>query len=261
MVCGWSAQFDGFIVDYGTTPEQPASYFTMRQATRTMKSFAPNAGIEGVIYAGLEAIVNAKAGREWMREDGTPMRIQRINIDAGHKPDTVCQMCRQSHHAAVMWPAKGWGINAGSKPVSEYDRSRAFVGENWWIPHKRTQMLRTVYGDVNWWKSFVRDRFATAMGDRGCLSIFGEKAFEHKLLADHLTSETAVRTEGHGRVVEQWKLIPRDNHWLDCLVGCAIGASMLGAKLYVPEGPNGVTVRKRVKMSEIQARKREERAR
>jgi len=262
MICGWSAQFDGFIVDYGTTPEQTASYFTMRQATRTMKSLAPNAGTEGVIYAGLDAVVNAKAEREWMREDGTPMRLQRINIDAGYKTTTVHQLCRQSQHAAVLWPAKGEGINAGRKPIGEYDRARAFVGANWWIPKTRTQILRTVHADVNWWKSFVRDRFATAMGDRGCLSVFGDKPYEHKLLADHLTSESAVKTEGHGRVVEEWKLPPgRDNHWLDCLVGCAIGASMLGSKLYVPEAPGGPVVRKRVKLSEIQARKRGEHGR
>jgi hypothetical protein len=56
---------------------------------------------------------------------------------------------------------------------------------------------------------------------------------QHRLLAEHLTSEYRVRTEGRGRTVDEWKLRPErpDNHWLDCLVGCAVAASMDGAVL------------------------------
>ena len=52
--------------------------------------------------------------------------------------------------------------------------------------------------------------------------------------ADHVAgSESWTRTEGQGRVVQEWRLRPAapDNHWLDCLVGCAVAASMLGATL------------------------------
>jgi hypothetical protein len=40
-------------------------------------------------------------------------------------------------------------------------------------------------------------------------------------------------THGHGRDVQEWKLKPSrpDNHWLDCLVGCAVAASICGVKL------------------------------
>jgi len=42
-----------------------------------------------------------------------------------------------------------------------------------------------------------------------------------------------VKTEGRGRKVDEWKLRPEasDNHWLDGIVGCAVAASMLGARL------------------------------
>ena len=38
---------------------------------------------------------------------------------------------------------------------------------------------------------------------------------------------------GHGRDVQERKPKPTraDNHWLDCLVGCAVAASMCGVKL------------------------------
>jgi len=71
------------------------------------------------------------------------------------------------------------------------------------------------------------------MGDPGCLSLFGRQGSEHQLLAEHLTAEYRVRTEARGRIVDEWKLRPdgRDNHWFDCLVGCAVAASIQGAAL------------------------------
>jgi hypothetical protein len=61
----------------------------------------------------------------------------------------------------------------------------------------------------------------------------GSHADQHRLLADHLTAEYRVRTEGRGRSVDEWKMRPEraDNHGLDCLVGSAVAASMLGAEL------------------------------
>jgi hypothetical protein len=57
---------------------------------------------------------------------------------------------------------------------------------------------------------------------------------EHRLLSEHLSAEYRVRTEARGRPVDEWKLKANavDNHWLDCLVGCAAAASMLGVSLF-----------------------------
>ena len=87
--------------------------------------------------------------------------------------------------------------------------------------------------DTNYWKSFVHARLAVPMGDAGCLSLFGRKPDQHRLFAEHLTSEYRVKTEGRGRTVDEWKLRldGLDNHWLDALVGCTVAASMEGAVL------------------------------
>ena len=65
------------------------------------------------------------------------------------------------------------------------------------------------------------------MGDRGCLSIFGSNPETHRMLAEHLTSENFIRTDGRGRSVDEWKQLPEqsDNDWLDCLIGSADAAS------------------------------------
>jgi hypothetical protein len=101
--------------------------------------------------------------------------------------------------------------------------------------------------DTNYWKSFVHERLATAMGDPGCLSIFGRKAVEHH----------RVRTEGRGRTVDEWKLPVHkpDNHWLDCVVGCAAAASMQGVER-IGAAIQPQQERKRLKLSELQLKKR-----
>jgi len=38
---------------------------------------------------------------------------------------------------------------------------------------------------------------------RGCLSLFGDKLPLHRLLAEHLTAEYFVKTEGRGRIVDE----------------------------------------------------------
>jgi hypothetical protein len=86
---------------------------------------------------------------------------------------------------------------------------------------------------VNYWKSFVHEHLAIAPGDAGSLTIFGRER-DHELFGQHIAnSETWTETEGWGRKVREWTLRPAkpDNHWLDCLVGCSVGASMLGCCL------------------------------
>jgi hypothetical protein len=118
---------------------------------------------------------------------------------------------------------------------------------------RHTNEFQHVQIDTNYWKSFIHDRLVMATGDRGALSLFGKSAAEHRHFADHIAaSETWVRTEGHGRQVKEWRLKPAapDNHWLDCLVGCAAAASMLGVVLPGTKPPKK-PVRRR-SMSEMQ---------
>ncbi|HMO85482.1 MAG TPA: hypothetical protein PKC18_11250, partial [Lacipirellulaceae bacterium] len=89
---------------------------------------------------------------------------------------------------------------------------------------------------------------AVAMGDRGCLSLFGDGPDQHRLFADHISAEYRVKTEGRGRTVDEWKLRPErtDNHWFDGLVGCAVAASMQGVMLH---GTDAIAQAKRGRVS------------
>jgi len=122
----------------------------------------------------------------------------------------------------------------------------------------RTTEIRHFQFNANYWKTFVHARLATTPGDRGCLTLYGRSANEHRLFAEHIAgSEVSTVTEGHGRVVREWALRPSrpDNHWLDCLVGCAVAASVQGAVLAGTDH-GAPASRQRVRLSELQRSRR-----
>ncbi len=260
-VVAWEDDFTGYVVDYGAYPDQQRAYFTLREAQKTLARAAPNTGLEGSIYAGLEKLTDDYLSRRWRRDDGAELRIERCLIDAnwGQSTDVVYQFCRKSTHANLVMPSHGRYVGASSIPFSEYKRKRGErVGHHWRIPNVQgRRQVRHVLIDTNYWKSFIHARLSVAMGDPGCMSLFGRKSGEHQLIAEHLTAEYRVRTEARGRVVDEWKLRAgrQDNHWLDCLVGCAVAASIQGAVLPGTE-VRSTAARQFIRLSDVQRSRR-----
>ena len=259
-VIAWEGDFTGYLVDYGTYPDQKRPYFTLRDARATLAVATKAGGLEGCIYAGLERLTADRLTREWKRDDGAMLRIEKCLIDAnwGSSTDVVYQFCRQSQFAGIVMPSHGRFVGASSQPFSEYKRKPGDrVGHNWRIPnvHGKRAVRHVVY-DTNFWKTFIHARLAVAMGDRGCLSHFGDTPETHRLLAEHLSAEYRVRTEGRGRIVDEWKQRPErgDNHWFDCVVGCAVAASMQGVSL---PGAESLAAKKlgRVSFAELQRKR------
>lgn len=259
MVCGWESDFTGYVLDYGTWPDQRQPYFTLRGLRHTLAAATKGAGIEGAIYASLEACTGDLLGRRWQRDDGAALPIERLLIDAnwGQSTDVVYQFCRQAAQAAVLLPSHGRFVGAASMPFSDYQKKRGDrVGHHWRIPAvvgKRT--VRHLLYDTNFWKTFIYARLAVPMGDPGCLSLFGRDPERHRLLSEHLTAEYRIRTSGRGRELDEWKLRPVgfDNHWFDAVVGCAVAASMGGVILEGAALPPPVQ-RARIKLSDLRQR-------
>ena len=104
------------------------------------------------------------------------------------------------------------------------------LGFNWKMTNVAgKRAIRHVIFDSNFGKSFIHARLAVMLGDAGSLSFYGRRPDIHQLIAEHLTAEYRVKTVGRGRTVDEWKIRPdrSDNHWLDCLAGCAVCASMI----------------------------------
>lgn len=261
MLCGWEPDFTGYVLDYGAWPEQKRQYFTLRDIRRTIQQQKPDAGIEGAIYFALEKLTEEKLPHHYRREDGLNMKISRCMIDAnwGQSTDVVYQFCRQSSFSGIVLPSHGKYVGASSIPFSEYKRKKGDrVGLHWRIPNTTgKRAMRHVLIDTNYWKSFVHARLSVAMGDPGALSLFGRDEQFHRLLADHLTAEYCVQTQAKNKTVDEWKLkaIRPDNHWLDCLVGCAVAASIEGAKLFGTQENEYGACKKPLRLSELARKK------
>ena len=255
VVTAWAENFTGSVIDYGAWPDQHRREFSLADANPTIQSEFPRAGLEGGLYAALTALTDDLLGREWEREDGAVLKIERALIDAnwGQSTDLVYEFCRESKFAGIVLPSHGRYVGASSKPMTEYRKQPGDrLGFNWMMPSViKKRAVRHVIFDSNFWKSFVHARLAVPTGDHGSLTLYGRIPGIHQLLAEHLTAEYRVKTSGRGRTVDEWKLKPEhhDNHWLDCLAGCAVCGSMLGCSL--PEfGAVVVKKKGRIKLSE-----------
>ena len=276
VVIAWAEDFTGAVLDYGSWPDQHRHEYSLADANPSIQTLFPKAGFEGALYAALSALTDECLGREWEREDGAVLKIERALVDAnwGQSTDVVYQFCRQSSHAGVILPSHGRYVGASSKPMTEYRKQQGDrLGFNWMIPNVAgKRAIRHVIYDTNYWKSFIHARLAVPVGDKGSLTLYGRIPGAHQLFAEHLTAEYRVKTQGRGRTVDEWKLKPQshDNHFLDCVAGCAVCGSMLGASL--PETlpakldrkpmirlsdkrPGGIPPNGRLKLSELRRQK------
>lgn len=235
-LCAWEMDFNGVVVDYGTFPKQRRSYFQLSDASPTLERVNPGKTLETAIYLGLQELTEQLFNETYLREDGVDVPIQRVLIDANWGPmtDLVYQFIAESPFRARLTPSHGQYLGASSKPYSELPIKKGdLIGPHWRMPKEAIRRsLRRVLIDTNYWKSFILARLKAGQGDIGRLTIDGSPN-EHVLFASHLASEYCVPTQARGIRVDEWKQRSNkaDNHWFDCLVGCAVAASISGAKL------------------------------
>ena len=251
-VVGWEDAFRGHVIAYGTWPSQHLAYYTLRDLRYTIQRAYPGLSFEGALYAALGDLTEELLGKEWPIDGGGGQRVDRMGIDAnwGESTDTIYRFCRQSKWAASLRPMHGTAETASSKPLIYPGRKRKkgeIVGEQWIIP--AAAPIRHITFEGNYWKSKTAGFITTPIGEHGALDIHAGDA---RLLADHWTSEYPVRTEGRGRTIDEWKLLPgRDNHYWDNVIGSAVLASTLGITSGHKTGPRRQSKRRPKKATKL----------
>lgn len=239
-VCGFSDSFKGAVIQYGTWPEQTTEYFSLATAKQTLSLKYPTAGLEAKFTAALNALYDELLKRDWPRENSPPLKLSRAMTDAnyGNSRDTVYEVIRRRNAGMLLLPSHGYGIGPAKQPISEWkgkDGDRR--GENWQITTGGRGQIHVNF-DSNAWKSFLFQRLIVPAGDPGSFVLYGDNAYRHRLLSDHLTAETfdRVTSQNTGRTVDMFSLKQSrpDNHWLDCMVGCFVAASIDGCSLEIP---------------------------
>ena len=234
QIMGFEQRRKPYVIDYGTWPEQPVKDFTLSRIRYTLRRKYPNCALEAAIYSGIAGLLEHLYGLRLKKGDYTAA-IDRVFADTGYVADLW-------HNAKTLCPqlvlTKGIGIKAGNRPMTEWERKPGeVIGDHWIQSRPQNRDHPVVQIDVNHWKNIVAEACSAAPGDPSGLTIYGDSRTIHTLYASHMDAESFVETEGRGRKLIEWKLKPgRDNHWLDCAVGCFVGASMLGAR------PDGVPV-------------------
>lgn len=238
--------FSTHIVEYDAWPKQNRAYFSLRQVKKggkTLQTKYPGQSVEGCWFNGMRDFTEEMMTKNFSTEDGAQIKTEIIGFDAndGNARETVFTFCRKSNHKVI--PTTGTAVTASGRPFGELPRKIGEVkGLNWRVPTvKVAGMVRHIYADVNYWKSFTRSRIFTAQASAGSMTIYGTKDTDHRMLFEHMVSEYSVETEGRGRKVDEWskRLKFPDNHLFDSTTQCHILASYLGTVLKGTEEQGG----------------------
>jgi len=245
-----SDNFTAWVIDYGGFPHQQQRYFTLRKANPNFETVYTGMGLEGKIRRALDDLTGEFLGKQYVRNDGLGMKIECCLVDSGwgESTDAVYDFAKESVYSSIIYSAKGKGITAAQKPFTEYKKQVGTrLGFNWRIYKVAKKSARLFEYDTNFFKSFFRQRLFTPIGDPGSLTIWGKNIEQHRMLAEHWTSEISVLTSAGSRKVDIWTLIPnRDNHLLDFIVGAYAAASHAGCKLQYKTGPKTLKPQKRL---------------
>lgn len=237
----WSMDFSGWVIDYGTWPDQSSKYFAKSSAKHTLASVYSEyagGGTSALLHVGLDGLADAILGRTYRRQDGSEQYVDRCMIDAnwGVETDTVYDWCEHSAYASILLPAHGTPIGINQPRIDAIpQRSGEVVGWHWRKPtlKRSKRRIRYINHDPNPWKVFLFKRLATKRGASGCLEIFGDPSHgPHQMLADHCRSEPPISTTGrYGDRITFDEPGNQDNHFFDVLVGCCIAASEQGLQV------------------------------
>lgn len=234
VVCAWRADFTGYVVDYGTFPEQKRKYFQKNDGgLDTLKSEFPELTADGRLQRGLTFLFRLLADMKFAHEgtDALANRaIDRILVDQGWKPEVVENATRAVDPRLIV-PAKGQAVLAKTRPMAQWPRRNGRIF-GWHIIDEKPPKgsLRLFLHDANYWKTKAHEALSLEPGEVGSLSLFGYDAADHRMFSEQLSAEIAKLVEyGANRVVEWSPNVNRpDNHFFDALVENFVAASSLG---------------------------------
>jgi hypothetical protein len=237
-ICAFEEKsFSGYVIDYGTYPEQPDNNFRLASAKNTLGKTFPGMNEKAYVLKGLEVLEEMFFSRIYTRADGHELLLDLCLIDARYNvtDEVVYEFCYAPERRRILYPSLGEGVKATNTSYAERSKKDGvFDGHNWKLKEATKKYFITprIIFDTNYWKSFASTRIKTEKGIAGSMELFGSNRFEHLGFANHLTSEVPKLVTAGKRTVEEWFQKPNtQNHWFDCFVGCFVAASILGVEL------------------------------
>jgi len=231
----YGQDFAGWVLDYGRYPPDGSPLFTKDRSAGETEAQA--------IYRGLTEVATLILSREFRREDGTQVGVDRILVDCGYQMDVVFNWMRAQRRPQQISCSRGYGSRT-YRPTHAIGRP----GEGWhWTDYARKG--RVLCQNADPWRMHAQKAFMLPPGAPGSLSLYGEEPAVHRDLARHVVAETLAEfNPGERMDFYLWYQKPNEpNDWLDCLTGCCVAASTLGASIVgkgarveLPAGPPAV---------------------
>jgi len=259
QVWAWEPNFTGYLIDYGTFPDQRRRYFQHDMLPLRLDRLFPGRDPAATIYAGLDAMIFGDAGlhyagllnREWVKTNGVPLRIAKFGIDAnGAQQVPIMQFIRQKQVGTTMYPSFGMGIVAAKPPISRWKRPDRKPAVDEWIDRRETagDPMGTLF-DTNYWKTQFHKKLALEPGSQGALYLYKcEKPEQHRLVADHCYAERPKEVIFGSRIVYEFpQRFKGDNHYFDCATGNLVAASKCGIR-----SVDGPKPKKSLNLAELQ---------
>lgn len=237
-VCAWEENFTGYVLDYGTWPNQRREYFTLADVRNTIFRAKPGSTFHGALHHGLNECIEQIENEVWRTVDGNRLEIDVGLVDAqfGDSTETVYKVIRErGEMGKCAWiPSHGKGHSARVRPFSDIRKKPGDkIGPNWMIPNpmRTTRRQKHVIYETNFWKTWHAQHWALGLNEPGSISFFSKQG-RHQLPAEHFHAERCIEVEANGRRVIEWMELPtaRDNHFLDLSVGCCVAASIAGCE-------------------------------
>ena len=227
--------FTGYVIRYGSWPEQSTRNFTLSGARKTLsKKYTGQRGgklsLENVIRKAVDDLTDWLLAQTWTKQDGQGLKIQRLAIDGGWKTKTIRESVAARRDPRVL---VAFGRDSRLTGQDQPGDRKAASGD-WRARTDIPNRVRFITIVPNPWKTFCHARLATDIGEAGSLSLFRDDPFRHDTYARHQRAEHRKRKLIDGADVDFWTLPPSkpDNHWHDTLVGCCVLADHEGATLW-----------------------------
>lgn len=226
-VVGFTGTSKGYIVEYGTYPDQRRTYFGKSSLASTIQEAAGTDDLEGSIRNALDKLTLDLFTRDFGNQN-----VEKISIDArwGESTEIIRRWCRQNIYRSQVHPSLGMFIGANSRPWQKLKRSATDTrGVHCKLQVPTNGGRKELLLDTNWWKTTVARRLTCTSGSSKSLVLYDDSPVKHRMMSEHLSSEVPKISVGKtGTTVTEWSMSRNDNDWLDCVVYAHALASTLG---------------------------------
>jgi hypothetical protein len=226
-VVGFTGTSKGYVVEYGTYPDQRRNYFGKSSLTTTIQDAAGTDDLEGALRHALDQLTLDLFTRDFGNQN-----VEKVTVDArwGESTEIIRRWCKQNIYRSQIHPSMGMYIGANSRPWQKLKRSATDTrGIHCKLQVPTNGGRKELLLDTNWWKTTVARRLTCAAGSSKSLVVYEDSPSKHRMFSEHMSSEVPkISTGKTGNTVTEWSMSRNDNDWLDCVVYAHALASTLG---------------------------------